>query len=93
MTAGPHIGPGTHRDHPGDLPSLFVKGNGRARLVTDTDRITVRQLKDRDGTALIVHAGPDNFANIPARYAPGGPDQTTLDTGDSGGRIGCAVVR
>jgi len=35
------------------------------------------------GTALIVHAGPDNFANIPSRYAPA-PDATTLATGDAG---------
>jgi superoxide dismutase, Cu-Zn family len=40
---------------------------------------------------VMVHSGPDNFANIPPRY--GTPDQETLDTGDSGSRIACGVVR
>jgi Cu-Zn family superoxide dismutase len=39
----------------------------------------------------MVHAGADNFANIPDRY--GEPDQTTLNTGDAGGRAACGVVR
>jgi Cu-Zn family superoxide dismutase len=41
---------------------------------------------------VIVHAGPDNFANIPVRYAPNGPDATTLATGDSGARTACGTV-
>ena len=49
------------------------------------------QLRDADGSALIVHAGPDNFANIPPRY--GTPDADTLATGDSGARAACGVVR
>ena len=43
----------------------------------------------------MVHAGRDNFANIPDRYESGGepgPDATTLATGDAGSRIGCGVV-
>jgi superoxide dismutase, Cu-Zn family len=47
---------------------------------------------DDEGTAVMVHAGPDNFANIPERYAPNGPDADTLKTGDSGDRIACGVV-
>ena len=34
-----------------------------------------------DGSAVMVHSGPDSFANIPARY--GGRDQETLNTGGS----------
>jgi Cu-Zn family superoxide dismutase len=47
---------------------------------------------------VIVHALPDNYANIPTRYrsaqagAPG-PDADTLKAGDSGGRVVCGVVR
>jgi Cu-Zn family superoxide dismutase len=41
---------------------------------------------------VIVHASPDNYANIPtARYTPA-PDATTLSTGDAGGRVACGVV-
>ena len=49
-------------------------------------------LADLVGRALIVHAGPDNYANIPTRYAAGGPDATTLATGDAGGRAACGVI-
>jgi superoxide dismutase, Cu-Zn family len=39
-----------------------------------------------------VHSGRDNFANIPERYAPGGPDEMTRNTGDAGARIACGPV-
>ena len=39
-----------------------------------------------------VHAGPDDFGNVPTRYAPSGPDTETQATGDSGGRTACGVV-
>jgi Cu/Zn superoxide dismutase len=45
---------------------------------------------------VVVHAAPDNFAHIPARYQAGlvgGPDATTRATGDSGKRVACGVVR
>jgi len=66
-----------------------------------TDAIGLKQLLDGGGdrSALIVHAGRDNLANIPARYthpadATGttGPDATTLATSDSGARAACGVV-
>jgi Cu-Zn family superoxide dismutase len=55
------------RHHAGDLPSLLVKQHGTAELDFRTDSFTVGQLLD-SGSAVIVHAGPDNFANIPSRY-------------------------
>jgi superoxide dismutase, Cu-Zn family len=52
--------------------------------------------------AVIVHAAPDNFANIPDRYVSSGddlpdgygsgPDNPTLATGDAGARIACGVI-
>jgi Cu-Zn family superoxide dismutase len=52
---------------------------------------------DADGSAVIVHAGPDNYGNIPVRYtsagaASPGPDGATVATGDAGARIACGVV-
>jgi hypothetical protein len=47
-------------------------------------------LFDADGSAIMVHSAPDNFANIPERY--GTPDQETLDGGDSGERVACGVI-
>jgi Cu-Zn family superoxide dismutase len=92
-SAGGHFNPtgATHRDHAGDLPVLLVQADGRATLATATDRFALDDLRDRDGSAVMVHALADNYANIPARY--GGPDAETLNTGDSGGRIACGVVR
>lgn len=82
-----------HRDHAGDMPSLLVNGDGRAEISFNTDRVTLSTLFDADGSAVVVHAGPDNFANIPARYAPNGPDAPTLATGDAGARVACGVLR
>ncbi len=81
-----------HPEHTGDMPALYVAQDGIGRLSFETDRFTVGDLFDADGSAVIVHANPDNYANIPARYAAGGLDQTTLATGDAGGRIACGVV-
>jgi Cu-Zn family superoxide dismutase len=97
FTAGGHLNPGgtTHGHHAGDLPSLKVSGDGRATAVTETSTVTLAQIFDADGAAVIVHAGPDNFANIPARYSAAGvpgPDAATLATGDSGGRTACGVL-
>jgi Cu-Zn family superoxide dismutase len=93
ITAGGHFNPTrtSHPRHAGDLPSLLVNANGTGQLTTTTDRFAIGNLTDADGSAVIVHSGPDNFANIPPRY--GTPDQETLNTGDSGTRVACGVVR
>jgi len=99
FTAGGHLNPGgaTHGNHAGDLPSLKVSADGRATAVTETSTVTLAQIFDADGAAIIIHAGPDNFANIPTRYTAAGattpgPDAATLATGDSGGRTACGVL-
>ena len=81
-----------HDDHRGDMSSLLTKRNGTAALRLTTDRFKLADLRDADGSAVMVHAGPDNFSNLPPRYAPDGPDQMTLDTGDSGGRVACGEI-
>ena len=98
-SAGGHFNPdGTgHGSHAGDMPSLLVLEDGTAQLQFTTDRFTIAELFDTDGTAIIVHALPDNFANIPTRYQSTtegtlGPDSATLATGDAGGRAACGVV-
>jgi Cu-Zn family superoxide dismutase len=80
-----------HPHHAADMPVLLVNGDGTAVAQFKTDRFTVAELFDADGSAIIVHASPDNYANIPTRYAPA-PDQTTLNTGDAGGRLACGVI-
>jgi Cu-Zn family superoxide dismutase len=94
LSAGGHIGAGEsdHGEHPGDLPSLFVAESGTGTLTAVTDALTLADLTDDDGSAAMVHAGRDNYANIPERYAPDGPDEMTRNTGDAGGRIACGPV-
>ncbi len=95
MTAGPHLNPAAaaHPGHAGDMPPLLVTRSGEAEARFTTDRFSLADLRDEDGSAVIVHALADNHANIPTdRYDPD-PDATTLATGDSGARIACGLVR
>ncbi|WP_306365136.1 superoxide dismutase family protein [Nocardia sp. CC227C] len=94
LSAGGHLQVGDQNARPmsGDLTSLEVLADGSAKLVTTTDKVT---LDDIEGKALMIHAGADNFGNIPGRYNhPGGsgPDAETLATGDAGGRVACGVI-
>jgi Cu/Zn superoxide dismutase len=92
-TAGAHLNLDgtTHPDHSGDLPSVLVGLDGMGELMTVTDRFTLEDLFDADGSAIIIHSSPDNFANIPERY--GTPDEQTLTGGDSGDRVACGVIQ
>jgi Cu-Zn family superoxide dismutase len=94
LSAGGHIGAGEtdHGEHAGDLPVLYVTDAGTGTLTAVTDALTLDQLTDEDGSAVMVHADRDDYAHIPERYAPGGPDQMTRNTGDAGGRIACGPV-
>ena len=96
----------SHPNHDGDLPSLLVNNDGTAMLTFSTDRFAVADLFDADGSAIVVHSGQDNYANIPARYGadpmaatpdPALPpmsiaDEETLGGGDSGERLACGVI-
>jgi Cu-Zn family superoxide dismutase len=98
-SAGGHFQVSGHTGHPasGDLTSLEVRSDGAAKLVTTTDAFTAADLRGANGTALMIHQGPDNFANIPTdrysqRNGAAGPDEETLATGDSGKRVACGVI-
>ena len=106
FSAGGHFNPTSdiHSEHAGDFPVLLVMENGQAREKFVTDRFKLSQLFDKDGSAVIIHEGRDNYANIPAttdgekRYHSHledvfGPDSLTEATGDAGGRFACGVVR
>lgn len=98
LSAGGHLQVDGRTEHPssGDLTSLQVREDGTASLTTTTDAVTLEDLRADGGRSIIIHEGPDNFANIPPRYtlADGAtvPDMNTLMTGDAGGRAACAVL-
>lgn len=85
-----------HAGHRGDMPSLYVTRAGGAEARFVTDRLDLGELR---GRAVIVHAGPDNFANIPLgpaanQYTANGPEAVTAtqNTGNAGDRVLCGVV-
>ena len=94
LSAGGHVADEgqTHGGHSGDLPSLIAGGDGTASLTTTLSELTMDDVLDTDGSAVMVHAMPDNFGNVPDRYAPKGTDDTTKKTGDAGARIACAPL-
>ncbi|MGH3351501.1 MAG: superoxide dismutase family protein [Nocardioides sp.] len=94
LSAGGHLNPdeSEHGDHLGDLPALLVKEDGSATLEF-TGPFTLEELQDEDGSAFMIHADRDNYANVPERYAPKGPDEDTTKTGDAGDRIACASIK
>jgi len=94
LSAGGHLAAEDedHGEHAGDLPPLLVSADGTATTTVVSDRLQESDVLDADGSAVMIHAERDNLGNIPQRYAPAGPDEMTLGTGDSGGRVGCAVV-
>ena len=55
----------THGSHGGDLPVLMVRPDGSAMAIDETSAFTVSEILAAD-VAVIVHAGVDNYANIPA---------------------------
>jgi superoxide dismutase, Cu-Zn family len=92
-SAGGHMNPAgaTHADHAGDMSSLYVNADGTASYRIQTDRFTIGELVANGGRAVMIHADPDNFAHIPARYGVT-PDEATLNTGDAGARMACGVI-
>jgi Cu-Zn family superoxide dismutase len=79
MTAMPGMAtPGTMTGHAGDLGNISVLANGQGILEIETDRFHLADLADGDGSALVIHADPD--------------DLTTDPSGNSGARIACGVI-
>ena len=86
-TAGGHFDPGpfgnpdadlNHPYHMGDLPNLEVGPDGVGRLKARTTRVTLSDgplsVFDADGTALIIHANPDQgISGEPKSGVAGGP--------------------
>ena len=89
-TAGGHFNPTGKKHgldnpeghHGGDLPNLSVGADGHGTLTTTLEGLTLgagdTSLFHAGGTALVVHADPD--------------DEKTDPSGNSGARVACGVV-
>jgi Cu-Zn family superoxide dismutase len=90
-SAGGHFNPAKKKHgliaaeghHAGDMPNLHIPASGELMVEVMNAAITLEKGKpnsvfDEDGSALVVHAGKDDYKTDP--------------TGDAGGRIACGVI-
>ncbi len=86
----------THSHHVGDMPVVYVNADGSVETRFRIDKINP---SDLEGKAVVLHAGADNFGNVPlgvgaTQYTSNSPAATaaTARTGNSGDRIACGVI-
>jgi Cu-Zn family superoxide dismutase len=92
QTAGGHFNPfgkkhglkSPEGPHAGDLPNLEVGPDGRGKIEATVGGLTLGKeglvvLLGSNGTAVVIHAGPD--------------DETTDPAGNAGARIACGVIK
>jgi superoxide dismutase, Cu-Zn family len=86
-----------HGGHAGDLPSIYLDAKGHGEATYTVDRIAPAELP---GKAVILHAGADNFGNVPVgagadQYSANSAAATTktANTGTAGDRVACGVIR
>ena len=88
-SAGGHLNPAGHEHgtqnprgaHLGDLPNVTIGADGTGTMsavVRGTLAGVADDIFDADGTAIVVHAGADDYRTDP--------------TGNAGGRVACGVV-
>jgi Cu-Zn family superoxide dismutase len=91
-SAGGHFNPDNKKHgmlaaegyHAGDMPNLHVPQSGDLIIEVVNANITLEKGKpnsvlDTDGSAIVIHAGSDDYKTDPA--------------GDAGGRIACGVIQ
>ena len=90
-SAGPHFNPAGHKhgleakegSHAGDMPNLHIPASGELVIEIANPMVTLAKgqpnsLFDADGSAIVIHAGKDDYKSDPA--------------GNAGDRIICGVI-
>lgn len=85
-TAGGHLNPDSKKHgikskegaHAGDLPNISVPASGALTFEVLAHGVTMAQVLDADGSAVVLHQGVDDYATDPA--------------GAAGDRIACGVI-
>jgi superoxide dismutase, Cu-Zn family len=74
--------PNSPKPHAGDMPNFTVKPNGTAKLTVEDSAVTLgdgsNSVFANGGTALVIHAKPDDLMSDPS--------------GNAGDRIACGVI-
>jgi len=91
-SAGAHFNPAGRKhgmmaadgQHAGDMPNLHVPADGILIVEVLNPSVTLEKAKPNSlygpgGTALVIHAGKDDYKSDP--------------TGEAGGRIACAIIQ
>jgi Cu-Zn family superoxide dismutase len=87
-SAGPHVHGSAAAVHgllnpaateTGDLPNIHVDADGAGATEVFSSLIKLADLRDADGSAVVIHAGADDHASQPI--------------GGSGARVACAVIK
>ena len=66
----------------GDLPNIYANADGSVNAEVSSESVLLtgdEGLKDKDGSALVIHAGEDDHASQPI--------------GNAGARVACAVIK
>ena len=78
------------------MPVVYVNADGSVETSFRIDKINPDEL---NGKVVILHAGADNYANIPlgtgpTQYTANSTDATTATakTGNAGDRVACGVI-
>ncbi len=69
--------------HLGDMPNIYVPDSGKLQFEFFLPELTIgegsNKILDTDGTAVLIHKGPDDYKTDPA--------------GAAGDRIACGVIK
>jgi superoxide dismutase, Cu-Zn family len=66
----------------GDLPNIYANADGSVNAEVSSESVLLsgdEGLRDKDGSALVIHAGEDDHASQPI--------------GNAGARVACAVIK